>query len=121
MPWMQAVVERANTAFNSTNIGSVAPTLFEPGRSLLDAATALEIVQSHAERKHFSLWPRSLQESLRATLYDALTRNPRVPVQMIWKPAAGFGIATWEAAGVNGSWTAISVELHSPVPQPSSD
>src|SRR5437773_1407336 len=101
MPFMQAVVERANSTFNSTNIESVAPSLFEPGKDLLDAAMTLEIVKTYSERNHFSLWPRSIQESLRATLYEAVTRSPRVPVQMIWKPAAGLGIGVWEAAGVN--------------------
>ncbi len=120
MPFMQAVVERANMAFNSKNIESVAPSLFEPGKDLLNAAMTLDVVQSVAERSHFSQWPRSIQEALRATLYDAVSRSPRVPVQMIWTPAAGFGIGIWEAAGVNGSFTAISVHLKSPMPMATS-
>ena len=118
MPFMQAVVARANTALNSTNIATTAAAaqaLLAPGNSLFAAAKTL-IGLSPAEEAHFSLWPSSVQKSLQAALYDAVTRDPPVPVQLLWTPAAGFGVSIWEAAGVNGSFTAISVHLQSPLP-----
>jgi hypothetical protein len=116
MPWMQAVVERANERFNRKNIESIDPTLLAPGKTLLSAAVALEIVQNDQEIQQFSLWPSSLMASVQATLYDAVSRDERVPVQFSWTPAAGFGVGAWEAAGVGGSYTAITVELKSPLP-----
>lgn len=121
MPWMQAVVERANTQFRSANIANQTQAqkaslldLLAPGKALVDAAAALEIVTNKQERDHFDVWPSSLKEALRATLHDAVNRG--VPVQFSWRPAAGFGIAVWEAAGSGGSSTAITVELRSPMP-----
>lgn len=116
MPWMQAIVERANMRFNRFNIDSVPTALFEPGRSLVSAAVAMELATDMDEMNAFGVWPSSVQEAVRATLFDALCRENRVPVQFAWTPAGGYGAEIWEASGVNGSATAITIVVKSPLP-----
>lgn len=120
MPFMNAVVVQANTAFNSANLAATAAqakVLLAPGsgNTLVDAATTL-LKLSPVHAAQLNLWPPSVLAALQAALYDAVNRAPPVSVQFLWTPAAGHGLAIWEAAGVDGSYTSISVHLQSPLP-----
>jgi hypothetical protein len=114
MPWEQtAVVQDANTTFNSTNINGVDETLLEPGKTLLSAAEALGIGSAYPPGQvaaAFNRWPPAVQEAIRAALYEAVTSNPRVPVQFTWVHAPGFGVL---ASGTSDS---TMVRLRSPLP-----
>ena len=137
MPFMQAFVERLNTRFNSTNIVyvnadllAVQPTATTTAGNILVAAAAGSTAGSGAIKAqqmekdyindpgHFS---SSDLEALRGILYWAVTQSPRVPVQFLWVPDAGYHIEFCSVAGTGPkapipSGPGISVLIKGPSP-----
>lgn len=124
MPWMQAVLERANTQFNSQHIGQQDPGQFSMDQDFVDQIQAMGIVEGQHEASHVRNWPESVLLAMQAAVMNAVARSQglpaeeTVPVQFTWTPAAGFGVSVWEAGGVGGSRTAITIQLQSPMPEP---
>jgi len=125
MPWMQAVLERANTQFNSDHIGQQDPGQFAMEKDFVQEIESLGIVQGDREATHVRNWPESVLLAMQAAVLSAVARSAGKPpeeavtVQFTWTPAAGFGVSVWEVGGVNGSKTAITIQLQSPLPGPS--
>jgi len=124
MPWMQAVLERANTQFNSEHIGAQNPGQFAMEKDFVAEIQSLGIVQDEREASHVRNWPPAVLLAMQAVVQNAVARSAglapaeTVPVQFTWTPAAGFGVSVWEAGGVGGSRTAITIQLQSPMPAP---
>jgi hypothetical protein len=59
---------------------------------------ALEIATTPAEIAYLEAWPEGQKEVLRALLYNALTRSPRVPVMFAWRAKYDYQLTIHETA-----------------------
>ena len=116
MPKMQALIERLNAVLSRDNIDQVDADLLAPGTSLAVAARKLVVSVSAAEARYIASWPQGQQEAVRAALYSALARNPRLPVTMSWAPGYDFEISIWEAAGTRTSIGGMTIVFRSRYP-----
>jgi hypothetical protein len=101
-----------NTSFGNDNIGSVRPDLFEPGRTLAQAAAEMDLDQAG-----FGNWiekvPAGIQEAIRATIYSALTRSPRSAITFMWVPGNDYALSIWDVGAGPESPGGISILLKS--------
>lgn len=116
MPYLQGMAERMNTSMNRVNIGGVDATLFEPGKDLVAAAQALGIAPGDTEQAYLSTMPSGMKEAIRATLYDALTRTPRLPVQVTWAAGYDWELNLFESAGTADSIGGVTLNLRGRYP-----
>lgn len=97
MPMMAAAVRQLNRRFDSDNIGQFAETAsaFAPGQELrahlvVEKGSKLEgPLQAYLDRL-----PGSFKESLRGTIYYALSRQK--PITFAWVPSYDFELQMWE-------------------------
>jgi hypothetical protein len=96
---LQAFVSDLNRKFGNEQIVQTAglAKAFAPGEPL-DAAfvvkknsAAYKVVQSYLKKI-----PANLSESLRATIYGALTSKPAKPVTFAWAPGYDFELSVWD-------------------------
>jgi hypothetical protein len=96
---LQAFVNDLNLKFGNEQIVRTAglAKAFAPGETL-DAgfvvkknSAAYKVVQSYLKKI-----PGSLSESLRATIYSALTSKPAKPVTFAWAPGYDFELNVWD-------------------------
>jgi hypothetical protein len=113
------VVEKLNDRFNSQRITGVNPELLADGQSLPNALQQIGLIGQGPNP--FADWPSTVLESIRAGLYNAVTRSlaaededERVPVQFGWSEGVGYAAEIWEAESQNGSLTVITMELVGP-------
>jgi hypothetical protein len=116
MPNMQAMIERLNARFNREAIDQLDAELVAPGTTLAVAARKIGAAQTSAEREYIASWPAGQQEAVRAALYSALTRSPRLPVTMAWTPGYDFEVRISEAAGTRASRGAMTITFSSRYP-----
>jgi hypothetical protein len=116
MPIMQGVIERLNAVFHRKHIREVDPALLAPGASLSTAARKVGAARALFEREFIDSWPPALQETIRAAIYSALTRKPRIPVTFSWAPGYDFEVSIWEAAGTQRTMGGITIHLRSRYP-----
>jgi len=120
MPYMQAMVESANTALNRNNIGNFNAAQVAPGavpsNMILSAAVSSlpEVVLKDAARAYLDSWPLGLQETVRAAVYSAVTR--KLPVTFAWMPGYDFKITVTEAPGIPDSVGGMTILLESRYP-----
>jgi len=120
MPYMQAMVDSANTALNRTNIGSFDHSMVKPGAvpsniGLSAAVSGLPGAQlSNEARAYLDSWPLGLQETVRAAVYSAATR--KLPVAFAWMPGYDFKVTVTEAPGIPGSIGGMTIILESKYP-----
>ena len=118
MPYLQGMAEVVNTQMNRNNIGEVNAALFAPGTDLVEAARTLGVVPpgNTPGSAFLDTMPSGMKEALRAIIYDALIREPRLPVQLTWEAGYGWGMNMAEAPGTADSIGGITVNLRSRYP-----
>src|SRR5690242_6846858 len=116
MPIMQGIIERLNVLLNRKNLEHLDADLVAPGQSLAAAARAVGAVTAAYEQAFIESWPSSLQEVIRAALYSAATRKPRIPVTFSWTPGYDFEVSVWEAPGTRRTIGGITIQVRSRYP-----
>lgn len=119
MPYMQAMTLRANALLGGEPLKTLDPVVLAPGANLADAAKKVGIVVRDEEYAFLNSWPAGLKEAIRALLYNALTREPRLPVTIAWTPGYDFGLTASEAAGTPRSVGGMTIVLQSRYPDDS--
>ena len=115
MPWMQAMVDEANTKFNRSNIGGVNPAPLEaPGATLAAAAGGVGLAVSAQALAYLNTWPMGLQRAIVAAVAGAARQ--KLPVTFAWAPAAHFQVSFWEVPSTAESTGGMTVFLGSPYP-----
>jgi hypothetical protein len=128
MPQFQAAVEKTNVALGRDNIENIDPAWFGEGQDLAMgvslAAAANPKVGASAnitagEQGAIGTIPVALREAMRSAIHSALTDAAgRVPVQVLWMPAAAYEVTITSTPGVPGSIGGVSILLRSPVLKP---
>ncbi|HUO88289.1 MAG TPA: hypothetical protein VMU08_03870 [Rhizomicrobium sp.] len=99
MPMLQAFVNDLNRKFGTEQIAQTAglAKAFAPGEPL-DAgfvvrknSAAYKVIQSYLRKI-----PESVSESVRASIYRALTSKPAKPVTFAWAPGYDFELNVWD-------------------------
>lgn len=116
MPYMQAMTARANNILGAASINAIDANLVAPGRNLADAAKDMGIAQRDEEYAFLDSWPAGMKEAIRALVYSALTREPRLPVTIAWNPGYDFGLTVSEAGGTPKSVGGMTIVLQSRYP-----
>jgi hypothetical protein len=115
MPYMQAMVESANTALNRNNIGSFSTNQVAPGTTLSGAvATIPGVVLGVNAKAYLDSWPVGLQEVVRGAVYSAVAR--KLPVTFAWMAGYDFKVTITEAPGIPDSIGGMTILLESPFP-----
>jgi hypothetical protein len=115
MPALQLMAERANATFNRSNVGRIAPTVFD-NRSFGEIATDLGIAKTSIEREYLDMWPASLQEGIKAIIRSAIVRENPLPVTICWAPGYDFEMLVAESKSIPGSLGGITIFLRSRYP-----
>lgn len=116
MPQFQAMVERANMAFNRENLANVRRELFAPGASLSEAARTMGIAGDDREEGFLRALQPAVKEGIRSAIYASITGSPPIPVQFLWMPAGHEEVRTASVPGSSKSIGGTSVLLHTPIP-----
>jgi hypothetical protein len=116
MPWIQRLAEIANRRFSREMINELDLGAFGSEKSLADIAAALEIATTPPEVAYLRGWPAAQQEAVRAALFSALNREPRLPVTFAWTPAYDYEVAIFESAGTSESIGGMTIILRSRYP-----
>ncbi len=119
MPTMQTMVARLNTTFSPSNIGSVDPVNFDPGKDLVQAAVLYGIATTTGEQDYLRKMPESLREAIRSMIHCDTCRKTRLPISWAWlpgAPGAGWEMTICEVAGTATSPGGITVVLRTPMP-----
>src|SRR6266581_6063539 len=109
MPWVQRMAEIANARFSRERISDIDLAWLAPGTGLAEIADKLEIATTPPERQYLSSWPVGQQEALRAAIYSALNREPRLPVTFMWAPGYDYELSIFETAGTAESRGGMSI------------
>lgn len=115
MPYMQNFVAVLNSILDKSHIDALDPTLLAPGTQLGGTVQQLGITTPPVV-EFIQSWPIGLQEAVRAALYSAVTRTPRLPVTFAWAPAYDFELNIWEAGAIPDSDGGMSILLRSRYP-----
>jgi len=116
MPAFQVMCSLANEAFAASRIHKIDPKILSAGAGLADIMDKLELVPHEAYRGYLSNWPAALQEAVRAAVFNAVSREPRMPVHFAWAPAYDYSVKIWEAHSTADSSAAMTILLESPYP-----
>lgn len=115
MPTAQRMLDMANGMLNRVNIDKFDETLVTLEEPISDE-TYLSQGLTRAEVDYLRSWPESLKMAIRAALYSAVRRRPRVPVTMAWAPGYDFELTVWEAPGTRESVGEVTILLRSRYP-----
>jgi hypothetical protein len=120
MPMLESTAFRLTDAFGPARIDtSVAKAAdFAPGKQL--TATLLFAPRSRehvALTEYIELIPPAVQETLRATVYHALTAHPATPVMFVWRPAYYFSASVAQGPATDERQGAITLTLEGPFPR----
>lgn len=117
MPMLQTMASRLNSLFGVPAITGISPDLFAPGRSLADAANALAVDDGLAGAgAYIAQLPASMQEAIRAAVYENLLRITPLAVTWAWAPAYDYELSIWEAPGTAVSPGGITIFVRSRYP-----
>ena len=116
MPAFQVMTSHANACFSVDAMDNVEEEKLAPGRRLCDIMDDLGLVPDPNYLAYLDAWPIALQEAIRAVVYDAMCRSPRIPVHFAWAPAYDYGVKIWEAHSTTDSTAAITIMMESPYP-----
>jgi len=119
MPASHAMLPEFNRVFSPEYIRELDPELLAPGSNLVESAKLLQeegLIKINPTGIEFlEQVPPSLQEGVRAVLFNAVTRG--LPVQFAWAPAYDFELNVWEATGSDKTTGGITILLRSPYGQ----
>jgi hypothetical protein len=97
---MQTAVSAMNTTFGAEQIGEVSPEPFAPGSdgagSLSEAFRAVGVDLGDATAAYIDTWPSALQASVKAAVFENLSRAGRVPITFAWAPGYDFEVTMWD-------------------------
>jgi hypothetical protein len=117
MPQYQAMIERANEAFNRKNFGGLDADAFAAGKNLPDALRALGIAANAQEEAYLDSIAPAVTEAIRGALDVARNhRDGALPVQFVWMPYQGQRVTITSVAGTATSIGGISIILETPIP-----
>jgi hypothetical protein len=98
VPIFQKMAVRFNRVFGEPT--GIESRLFEPdGPSLAEAIAELGIAETDAEIAYWKNLPRGIQASLRALIYDDLSRENPVHVTIAWLPSYDYELTVMDAPG----------------------
>jgi hypothetical protein len=113
----QSLGVQLNQPFSPESIHLVNPSDLAPGIKLVDAwQNVLAEFGGYSEqnRQFAQLWSDTapaLEEAVRASLYNAVNRDNRLPVTFGGRPSSHFEVTLWETSG------GLSILLGMPLPR----
>jgi hypothetical protein len=100
MPRMQTAVTALNATFGAGRIGDVDAAAFAPigdgPETLSEAFVRSGVELDDATQRYVDGWPSALQAAVRATVYENLARDGRVPITFAWAPGYDFEVSIWD-------------------------
>lgn len=116
MPGLQTVLSRINLAFGRDQIAQVAADAYAPGKPLGPPETAIP-----KDSPLYQLWleyvrqvPQSIQEAMRAIIYQALSSKPPTTITFAWAPAYDYELTVWQTPDTTRTKGGITILLKSP-------
>lgn len=119
MPMLETAAFNLNAAFAPTKINATAADAgaFAPGMPLrADFVYPAGSAEYGELTTYLGLMPAAVKESIRATIYFALTRNPAVPVTFTWRPGYYFSVAVAQLPATKVRQGAINLAIEGPLP-----
>jgi hypothetical protein len=121
MPALQTAATHLNNAFRDDNIDQTATNrdAFAPGERLSSAIANFLPEQSRLRKplaSYFDSLPGSLQESIRGTIYYALSTSPPTHITFAWAPSYDFELTTWQAPDTRATRGGITLLIKSRYP-----
>lgn len=119
MPGLQTVLGKLNTAFGREGIRKMAESRekFAPGQPL---AAGLVVTREMAVFEFYAAYinalPTSMQEGLRAIIYQALGTTPPTQITFSWAPNYDYELTVWHAPDTKNTKGGITVLLKSRYP-----
>jgi hypothetical protein len=119
MPGLQTILGQLNTAFGRDGIGELATKreMYGPGKSI---ATGIIVHSKMALHKDWTRYlkgiPPSMQEALRAIIYQALSTTPPTQITFAWAPGYDYELTVWHAPDTHATRGGITVLLKSRYP-----
>lgn len=83
----------ASLAFSAQNVDNVDETLFEPGKSLMDAVNVMDL-GTQEERDFLATYPAQVLDQIRDEIYAHLTTAPRTPLVFSWVQTGNYEVVT---------------------------
>jgi hypothetical protein len=115
MPDGQVMSGRLNKLFAVPEISELDPQDFAQGADLVALADRFGVAQNGRETGFLSSIPKGILESMRALIYDDLSRPEPLAITWSWAPAYDFELSVWECPGTQ-SKGGITVLLRSRYP-----
>ena len=119
MPRMQTAVSALNVTFGAERIGELDPAPFRPGdgaETLSAAFVAVGVELEDATQRYVDGWPSALQAAVRATVYENLARDGRVPITFAWAPGYDYEVTVWDVRDTSETAGGITVLFKSRYP-----
>lgn len=119
MPMLESAAFNLNAAFSPTKINAAASDAgaFAPGMPLSADFVYPAGSDEHADlTAYLGFMPMAVKESIRATIYFALTRNPPAPVTFTWQPGYYFSVAVSQLPATKIRQGAINLRIEGPLP-----
>ena len=119
MPGLQTVLGKLNTAFGREGIKEMAEhrEKFAPGQPL---AAGLVVTRKMAVYEFYAAYinalPPSMQESMRAIIYQALGTKPPTQITFSWAPNYDYELTVWHAPDTRSTKGGITILLKSRYP-----
>jgi hypothetical protein len=116
---MQTAVSAMNVAFGAERVGELSPDPFssEDGASSLSAAFIASGVDfDDATAAFVDQWPSALRAAVRATIYENLARDGRVPITFAWAPGYDYEVTVWDVRDTSETVGGITMLLKSRYP-----
>lgn len=119
MPGLQTILGQLNTAFGRDGIKKLAEKkeVYAPGKSIV---TGLVVQSKMALHKDWGQYltgiPMSMQEALRAIIYQALSTTPPTQITFAWAPGYDYELTIWQAPDTRATRGGITVLLKSRYP-----
>jgi hypothetical protein len=120
MPRMQTAVSSMNTTFGPERIVDMDTAPFAAGgdgaETLSRAFVAVGVDLDDATVDYIDTWPSAIQAAVRATIFDNLTRDGRVPITFAWAPGYDFECTVWDVRDSTETVGGITVLFKSRYP-----
>lgn len=119
MPGLQTVLGKLNTAFGREGIKKMAENRekFAPGQPL---AAGIVVTREMAVFDFYATFinamPTSMQEAIRAIIYQALGTTPPTQITFSWAPNYDYELTVWHAPDTRNTKGGITVLLKSRYP-----
>jgi hypothetical protein len=117
---MQTAVTAMNVAFGAEQIGGLDPAPFAPGgdgaETLSEAFVRSGVELEDATREYVDGWPSALQAAVRATIFENLARDGRVPITFAWAPGYDYELTIWDVRDSSETAGGITVLFKSRYP-----